>query len=192
MSAGCYTGTPIGSRHPGLLVLGTLDAESGSQTTDLHPLWPPSLMSNTIFHQESSLRSWANRLVGSSLFGEETRELRPRKLPSEKAATWCLPLGAGGGGVSQKKVRSLVMCSDWGPLPHQSPKTTLDHGNMGESRPQVNRRPWQHESKSKPEVNSTQDQGNTDESGPQVNSTQDQGNMGEFRPQVNHRPLQRE
>lgn len=84
----------------------------------------------------------------------ETRELRPWKLPSEKASTQRLPLGAGGGGVSQRKARPLAICSDWGPLPHRSPKATPDHGNMSESRP---------------EVNSTQDQGHMGESSPQVN-----------------------
>lgn len=41
--------------------------EGPYQTTDLHPPWPPILMSSTVSHQESSLPSWADRRAGWSL-----------------------------------------------------------------------------------------------------------------------------
>lgn len=61
--------------YPSPLLPSPLDSESRLQATDLLPQWHPILTSSTSSHPESSLRSWADKLVGSSLFKEETTTL---------------------------------------------------------------------------------------------------------------------
>lgn len=86
-------------------------------------------MSSTFSHQESSLQSWADKLVGSSLFEEETRALKP----SREAVLSVPPFLGGTQAITAMKAGS----SEQGPHPDQGPKTlkqpqtpaTLDQGS---------------------------------------------------------------